>query len=59
MFIKWHLYEKLENWIRDDTIENLDNFLDLLKQKFDVKFISIDDIDDLYLNGKLKNVNEI
>lgn len=59
LFIKWHLYEKLENGIRKDTVLNLINLLELLKWKFNVEFIFINDVNNLYLNHKIEKVHEI
>lgn len=58
-FIKWHLYDKLENWIREDTIKKLDNAISLLKNDYNIIFIRLEDLENLYLDGKIQWINEI
>ena len=59
LFIKWHLYKKLENWIREDTVKNLENVINALKSRYIVNFIFINDIHNLYLDNKRQKIHEI
>jgi len=58
LFIKWHLYYKLSNWIRNDTVDNLRRLLRKLYNEFNIEFIFLGKIDILY-NNQLKNVYKI
>lgn len=59
LFIKGHLYEKLENGIKTETIENLTHLLISLQSEYQLQFIFIHEIEQLYLDNQLKNVYKI
>lgn len=59
LFIKGHLYEKLENGIKTKTIKNLTHLLMSLSSKYEIHFMFICEIEKLYMDNQLKNVCKI
>ena len=53
-FIKWHLDPKLENWLNENSFNNLIKIIEKLNKFFKVESIFVNIIESLFLNKKLK-----
>lgn len=58
-FIKGHMHESLENWIKPETINNLKRLLMFLENEYNIEYFSLNQLPSLLYSWKIKDADWI